>query len=260
MTDSRLPTGLDYVTLAHESIDRVARTQRAALTEAADVITACVRGGGVVQAFGTGHSAGLAMEVAGRAGGLIATNLLGLTDGVMYGGAPADSLHWYSEREPEKAVEVLATADVAPEDVFVIISNSGANGSIVEMAARAKAGGHTVIALTSLEHSRAVPSAHPSGRKLYELADVVVDNGAPYGDSAMPLPDGSATGPISSLTTVVAVQIIMVDVVARLAADALPVPIFISANVPGGDKHNEALTARYGRRIRRMRLPSSAAV
>ena len=249
----------EYLRLAYEKIDQVANTQADSLAAASRAIEACIRADGVVQAFGTGHSAGLAMEVAGRAGGLIATNLLSLQDTIIYGGAAVDSLHWLSEREPEKAVEVLALTEVRPQDLFVIISNSGANGSIVEMATIAKEGGHTVIAITSLEHSRQVASGHPSGKKLYELADIAIDNSAPFGDAAFALPDGSTAGAISSLTTIVAVQMIMADVVAAFTTDGTAAPVFLSANVPGGDSHNESLVAHYGRRIRRMKLPSELA-
>ena len=75
-----------------------------------------------------------------------------------------------------------------PQDVFVLISSSGVNGSIVEMATLVKERGHPLIALTSVRHSSQMTSRHPSGRKLLDLADVVLDNGAPYGDAVLDCP------------------------------------------------------------------------
>jgi uncharacterized phosphosugar-binding protein len=250
-TDRPTPDAQDYLALAHSVIDRMATSQADAMREAALAIEACIRNDGVVHSFGTGHSAGLAMEVSGRAGGLIATNLLQLQDIIIYGGASPQSLSWYSERDLAKAGEVLDLTEVHPADLFVVISNSGANGSIVELATRAKAGGHTVIAFTSLDHSTRVVSGHPSGKRLFEIADVVIDNCAPFGDSALELRDGTPIAPVSSLTTVVAVQMVMTDVIAALTIDGSAPPIYLSANIPGGDEHNEALVAHYGTRIRR---------
>ena len=250
-TDQSSSSARDYLELAHAMIDRMATSQADALHRAAEAIEACIRNDGVVHSFGTGHSAGLAMEVSGRAGGLIATNLLQLQDIIVYGGASPQSLHWYSERDLAKAGEVLDLAEIHPADLFVVISNSGANGSIVELARRVKADGHTVIAFTSLDHSTKVASGHPSGLRLFEIADVVVDNCAPYGDSALALPDGTPFAPVSSLTTVVAVQMVMTEVISALTRDGSTPPIYLSANIPGGDDHNERLVAHYGTRIRR---------
>ena len=74
--------------------------------------------------------------------------------------------------------------------MFLIASNSGVNGSIVGMALKAKDHGHQVIAVTSLEHTNAVTPKHPSGKRLSEVADVVIDTLAPYGDTTMSIGEG----------------------------------------------------------------------
>lgn len=221
--------------------------------EAVDLLTAAIESGGVIQAFGTGHSQAFAMEVAGRAGGLIPTSKLALSDLALLGGWDVDDLRGSElERNPAVADDLLGTAKIADEDVFVIASNSGVNGSIVGMALAVAERGHKIIAVTSLEHTRAVSPKHPSGKKLLDVADVVIDNLAPYGDSTLTLGGEYGAGAVSSLTAAYIAQVLTLGVVERmLAADKEP-PLYISANRPGGDEHNRALEDVYSGRLRRL--------
>ena len=102
--------------------------------------------------------------------------------------------------------------------MFLIASNSGVNGSIVGVALRAKAEGHPVIAVTSLEHTNAVTPKHPSGQRLSEVADVVIDNRAPYGDTTIEVPGGVGVGAVSSLTAAYIAQLITIGAAQRIAA------------------------------------------
>ena len=240
-----------YLSVVTETMTRVATEQRDAVRQAADLITATLRADGVIHAFGTGHSEALAMEIAGRAGGLVPTNRIALRDVVLYGGEPASILGPTLERDPAAVKRLYELAPVAPQDIFVVASNSGVNGSIVEFALLVKERGHRLIAITSRDHSARVDSRHPSGRKLAELADVVLDNGAPYGDATLPLPGGGAVGAVSSITAALLAQQIVVEVVARLVDAGETPPVYLSANIPAGDAHNNALEARYAGRIRR---------
>lgn len=244
--------GTDYVATIRAAIDRVSAAQGDRVAGAADLLAAAVQAGGVIQAFGCGHSEALAMEIAGRAGGLVPTNRIALRDIVLYGGAPASAL---SDRDlegtPSVARRLYDLADVKPDDTFVVASNSGVNGAVVELALLVKQHGHGLVAITSVEHSSRVASRHPSGHRLGDLADVVLDNGAPYGDAALPLPGGGAVGAISSITGALLAQQIVVEVVARLLAAGTTPPVYLSDNVPGGREHNAALEARYAGRIRR---------
>ncbi|GAA2666114.1 SIS domain-containing protein [Nonomuraea recticatena] len=222
------------------------------IPRAAALFTKALDRGGVIQAFGSGHSEATAMEIAGRAGGLVPTNKLALRDIVLYGGAdPAELERYDLERDPGLAARILDLAPVRDEDLFVIISNSGVNGVVVELATLVKERGHDLIAITSLTHSSGVPSRHPSGRKLFELADVVLDNRAPRGDAVLPLPEGGAVGAVSTITSALLVQLVVAEAVRDLVKAGQTPPVYLSANVPEGDEHNLALEARYEGRIRR---------
>jgi len=135
--------------------------------------------------------------------------------------------------------------------VFVVASNSGVNGSIVGFALAAQARGNAVIAVTSLEHTRAVTPKHPSGRRLSEIADVVIDNLAPYGDTTLEIGDGIGMGAVSSLTAAFIAQLLTIGVAERIAARGETPPVYISANIPEGDAHNTALEEQYAERIGR---------
>jgi len=198
---------------------------RGGLDAAIDLVVASIRRGGVLQAFGTGHSQAFAMEIAGRAGGFIPTTAMALRDVVLHGSRETSALTGSTlERDASVVDELFALTPADPADVFLIASNSGVNGSVVGVALRAKADGHPVIAVTSLEHTNAVTPE---------------------------LPGGIGVGAVSSLTAAYIAQLITIGAAARIAALGETPPIYLSANIPGGDDHNHALEARYGDRIRR---------
>jgi uncharacterized phosphosugar-binding protein len=223
------------------------------LDTAVDMITKALDAGGIVQAFGTGHSQAFAMEIAGRAGGLIPSNNVALRDVVFLGGRDPSILSGAAslERDPGIVDDLWSTIQPHPEDVFVIASNSGVNGSIVGIALAAKENGHGVIAVTSLEHTARVSPKHPSGKRLSEVADVVIDNLAPYGDTTLTLDGAIGVGAVSSMTAAFIAQLITIGVAERIAASGSVPPIYLSANIPGGDDHNHQLEGQYGDRLRR---------
>jgi len=223
------------------------------LDAAIDLMAQGISSGGVIQAFGTGHSEAFAMEIAGRAGGLIPTNRVALRNVVLHGTHSVAELGGDPplERDPSIADDLFATIVRDPADVFVIASNSGVNGSVVGTALLAREHGHPVIAVTSLEHTALVTPKHPSGKRLSEVADVVIDNRAPYGDATLQAPGGVPVGAVSSITSAFIAQLLTVGIAHRLGSEGAPPPLYLSANIPAGDEHNRALEARYGERIRR---------
>ncbi|MEV1239582.1 SIS domain-containing protein [Nonomuraea sp. NPDC050022] len=242
---------MTFATKALELAHQVVETQAEPVRRAAALLVASLRAGGVVNAFGSGHSEAIAMEIAGRAGGLVPSNRLTPRDLVLYGGQPPSVLTPELERDPQIAHRIYELAPVAPQDVFVLISSSGINGAVVELATIVKDRGHPLIALTSVQHSSQMTSRHPSGRKLLDLADVVLDNGAPYGDAILELPGGGGYGAISTVTSALLAQMVVTEAVAELVALGETPPIYLSVNVAGGDEHNKALESRYAGRIRR---------
>lgn len=230
----------------------VAEAARPSVSQAATLFADCVRADGVIQAFGTGHSQGTALEVAGRAGGLIPTSRIALSDLVQFGGEdPSVLADPMLERRGDVAARLYELAAPGPHDLFVIASSSGVNPSVVEMAHVVKQHGHALVAITSVEHSTRVPARHESGKRLSDLADVTLDNGAPFGDTLIELPDGTSAGAVSSLTAGLLVQMVTAETVRLLLEAGVTPPVYVSNNVPGGHERNLALEAHYEGRIRR---------
>jgi uncharacterized phosphosugar-binding protein len=245
------------VQLLQDAFNAVVETQQDNIAAAASLVVESLAADGVIQVFGTGHSRAFAMEIAGRAGGLVPANKLSLTDLVFYGDVtPAQLLDPFLERDETLAARLLAVHDVRPADVFVICSNSGGNGSTVELARLVTEHGHRLVVITSMDHTTKTTSRHSSGKKLFEFADVVIDNGGVFGDAALALPaaeDGSPRGAItatSSLTGALIAQMLVTEVCGRLLESGRQVPILISANIPGGDAHNDRLRSAYAGRVR----------
>src|SRR3954469_3236048 len=117
-----------YLAALTPIMTKVAEQSDGPVQEAADLIVASLRAGGVVQAFGSGHSEALAMEIAGRAGGLVPTNRIALRDLCLWGGGPPEPLRSAElERGPADSRKLFDLSAARPGDLFVIASNSGVN-------------------------------------------------------------------------------------------------------------------------------------
>lgn len=240
-------TALRLLDETRRRLDRIAADADAgALDAAIDLMVRALDSGGVIRAFGTGHSQAFVMEIAGRAGGLIPAGGIALRDVVLHGSRTADALTGSAlERDAGVVDELFDLVGFNDADVLLVASNSGVNGSIVGFALKAKERGLPVVAVTSLEHTAAVEPKHPSGRRLSEIADVVIDNLAPYGDTTIRIEGGTGVGAVSSITAAFIAQLLTIGVAERIAARGETPPVYISANIPEGDAHNSALEERY---------------
>ncbi|MCX7299462.1 MAG: SIS domain-containing protein [Rhodobacterales bacterium] len=227
-------------------IDGIIANQSAALDAARDAVADALRNDGLIHVAGSGHSHLLAEEVFYRAGGIAAAQAILDEDLMLHRGAERSTL---IEREPGQAARVLSHYTVTPGDVVIIASNSGRNAYPIELALLAKEAGATTIALTSLTHAQHITSRHPSGKRLFELTDVVLDNGGAYGDGSLAIPGLAAKmGPTSTIIGVYLLNTVMAEAVALLAAEGIAVDIYQSANTDQGDSA-AAIMARWRPRI-----------
>ena len=132
----------------------------------------------------------------------------------------------------------------------MIASTSGRNAVAIDVALAAAEIGVSTICITSKAYSDGVTSRHPSGKKVLDVCDIVIDNGAPYGDACVEI-DGFAqtVGPLSTVTGCAIVNAIVSSVVEKLVERGVVPPVFISANLDGGDEHNAKLLAENKHRI-----------
>ncbi len=229
-------------------IAAIMRSQAENLEQAAQVVFQSLRADGVLHVFGSGHSHALAEEAYHRAGGLVPVNAI---QEVCLTPLTPPGMSGQLERVPGLAKIILDGHDLRPGEVLMVISNSGINAVPIEAALEGKARGLTVIALTSLAHSRDVPSRHESGKQLFEIADIVLDNCGEAGDAAVRyegLPGKVA--PTSLLAGAFIINSLVCRVVELFLAKGLTPPVYLSANIPGGEEHNRKLEAKYRGRIR----------
>src|SRR5207302_9487452 len=180
-----LPAAERFYHAALEHLQELLDSQREELDRAATLCTQAIAGDGLVHLFGCGHSRMLCEEMTPRQGCFVGWHTiveLGLTyHNVIVGpNGLRQSLHL--EKTPGYAEQILRNFAFGPHDVMMVISTSGIREVIVEMAEGAKRRGLPVIGVVSRAHSAQAPPAHPSGKKLLDVTDVILDNGAPAGD------------------------------------------------------------------------------
>jgi len=238
----------EYVAAIQVVLQRIAETQMDRIQRAAEIIADGIANDGILYTFGTGHSHVIAEDVAYRAGGLApvdAINEPSLT------GHQKVVQSEYMERVEGMAEVILDYYGVSSKDVLVVVSNSGRNAAPIEMAMGAQARNVPVIAITSLAHSKGTASRHSSGKKLYEVADIVIDNGCPKGDCLLHLqgmqqPVGAGSGVAGLLV----MHTIIVQTIQNLLDRGIQPPVFRSGNLDGSDEFNQAFLDRYRGRIK----------
>lgn len=229
-------------------MDDIMAGEAAAMDAARDAIAGAMASGGVLHVAGSGHSHMLAEEVFYRAGGIAAAQAILDEDLMLHRGAERSTR---LERESGHAARVLANYEIAPGDVVVVASNSGRNAYPVELALMAKARGAVVIAITSLAHARAVTSRHDSGQRLFEVVDIVLDNGGAYGDGSLEVPGvAERMGPTSSVIGIWLLNALIAEAVEQVVAQGGKVDIYQSANSESTDAGAQAIVARWRGRIR----------
>jgi uncharacterized phosphosugar-binding protein len=223
-----------YLKKAIEAIERIQETQAENIKDAATMVGAAIADNKHVYTFGSGHSQLLAREVTERAGGLVP--IYHLPDPIW---GMVERLEGYGEF-------LLKQYPIRADEVIFVISNSGRNPEPIEIAMGAKGIGLKVIAVTSLDHSRSVDSRHSSGKKLYELADVVLDTGTPRGDAVMSFEGWSTkAGALSTVLGAAILNAVVVEAIQYLLERSIVPPVLISFNLDGSEEHNAKLFERY---------------
>lgn len=212
------------------------------IAKAAEVMATCVEQGKLIHVFGTGgHSYMAGEEMFYRAGGLQPINAI-LDSGVSLGNGARRST--FVERTPGYAKAVLDAYGVAEGEAMIIVNVNGINSLTIESAEESKKRGLTVIGVTSREFSLGVPpntpSRHPSNANLFEVSDIVIDLHIPPGDALLTLP---GVRPRVAAGSTVAVAFVLnaltAQTVSVLSAKGIEPPLWLSANLPGGDEANK---------------------
>ena len=225
-----------------ELLNRTLETQQDALETAARQIANALRDGGMVYTFGTGHGHLLALEIFYRAGGMVRLCPI-LDEKLMLHISAAGST--LEERNEEWVAKLLEKYPIKAGDVLIAMSNSGRNAVPVLLADEARKRGAYVIALTSMQHTQAVTSRTRLNLRLFEAADLILDNGGVLGDASWQAADGAMVGPTSTAIGAAMLQAIVCRVKELSLEEGFEADYFKSSNVDGGDEWNNALIERY---------------
>lgn len=230
--------------------------QRPALDRAAALCTEAIAADGLVHLFGCGHSRMMCEEMTPRQGCFVGWHTiveLGLTFHNLIVGPNGLRQSLHLEKTLGYAEQILRNFAFGPQDVLIVISTSGIREVIIEMAEGAKERGLAVIGLVSLAHCKQAKPAHPSGKKLMDVADVVLDNGAPIGDSLLEI-EGckNKTGPFSTLGGGLVMNMLRCEVAQRLMDRGIE-PVFLPSHQFVGsrsvEEQLEYFYAQYARRV-----------
>jgi uncharacterized phosphosugar-binding protein len=199
-----LSAASDYFDKTMGILATLRETQLPAIRRAAEICSDSIAHGGLVFLFGAGHSRILCEEMTPRQGtfvGWFALVELALSNHAAIVGANGLRSALHLEKYEGYAEEILKSFRFGQHDAFIVISTSGIRPVIVEMAMGAQKRGLPVIAIVSRQHCEQSTAAHPSGKKLIDVADVVLDNRCPAGDSVLEL-EGLEwrVGPTSTVT------------------------------------------------------------
>lgn len=231
-----------YHTFVHDTLQKVHEQNEKAMEQAALIMAQAEKSNHRIYTFGTGHSHMIGQDLYARAGGYAK----------FY---PIVEIELTLATHPTKSTQIerhASYADILDElytieegDVMIVTSNSGRNALVVEYTMRARQRGAHIIAITSLTHSKTITSRHESGLRLFELADVVLDNMAPYGDAGVDIDDEIRMGPISTITGCYLVQCVAGRFVELLKEADMDAPVFRSSNMDGADAYNRELFDRW---------------
>lgn len=232
-----------YYSRANDLLTAAWKNNAPAIAALAPILGDVVARGGVIHTFGSGHSELISREIIGRAGGLVCVT--GIVDPT---GGFVENLPGYGTKLVERYDRQY---QLAAGEVVIVISNSGKNSSPIEVALYAKQKGLTVVGLSCVAMSRVTPSQHPSGKRLFEVVDHVLDNGGVPGDAIVDVTSEIKAGPTSTFIGCSVLNWLMLATIDWLKTKQHPLPILRSQNVPGAIEYNRELGAKYKGRLSR---------
>lgn len=239
---------LDYLGNVQRLISRIAESQAGNIEQAARLVADALENSKNVYAFGTGHSHMLAEELFYRAGGLVNIRPIFETSLMLHESASKSTK---LERLSDYGEILFDEYGISEGDVLFLFSNSGRNGVSIDFALLAKERGVHTVVITNMEHTLSGASRHPSGKKLYELGEVVIDNCGCLGDACIDIPAlGRKVSPTSTAVGAAILNSLTAQAVDYMIADGFEPEVFASSNVDGGDEINDRYLEKYKKEIR----------
>ena len=250
--------------IAHQYFDTVIGRMQSVIDGQADAIEAaaviCADAIGndkLVFTFGTGHGSFAAMEMFPRTGTVTGFRPIVESSMISFhrvlGDAGARQYRFIHSQEGY-GTAILSSHQTDPGDAMLIFSHSGLNAVTLDIAVGARERGMKLIGVTSIPHSSSTPSRHSCGKRLYELADVVIDTGVPKGDASIAI-DG-LNGKVGATSTSIAIaigQAINAVTAQKLVERGIEPFVMVSPNTTEKAAANEQNDRNYAELWRRLR-------
>jgi uncharacterized phosphosugar-binding protein len=257
-----MTTRSEYTTRLIALLEQMSTSQDEALDRVAHQCADTLERKGLIHLFGSGHSVIPTLEAFPRYGSFVGLNPLNdprLMWHNVLGPGGVRELLWL-ERTENYIDKFLDHEPLAAGDVIVIYSHSGLNAVGIDAALYAKARGLFVVAV-SAGSSLSRPVSHSSGKRLADIADIMIDTGSPVEDAIVPVEGWDR--PLRGSSTVIA-AVVSHEIICRtgavLAGRGITVETFVSPTVPGATlssndevfaEHERYLHAARGRKFQK---------
>ncbi len=241
--------GFAYLDEIRRLLDVVEQQEKESIGQAVDCLTNAILEKKSIFVFGASHAGIMAEELYYRAGGLVLINPI-FARSLMLDTQPI-TLTSSMEQLVGYGTTIAETVPFKAGDVLIIHSVSGRNPVGIELAIAAKEKGVTIIGLSNVSYSKDVTSRHPSGKRLFEVCDILLDNHGEKGDACIEIPGtGQKVAPTSTAVGVCILNTIVAEVVLKLKANGMETPpVFYSANIDGGSEKNKKVIEEFGSAI-----------
>lgn len=235
-----------YIERIYELIKLIENEEQEPMNQSVDLLCKCILDKNTIYTFGASHAGILSEELYYRAGGLMLFNPIFGRE-IMLDTSPITLTSKMERCVGYGTALAQSKADFKAGDVLVVHSVSGRNPVTIEITMAAQEAGAKIIAITNLEYSKSVSSRHPSGKRLFELADIILDNHGDVGDACVAI-DGlqQKVSPTSTVVGAIMLNSIVAALTQKLVDSGMEKPpIFYSANLDGGDELNQKLYEEY---------------
>ncbi|MFV0255070.1 MAG: sugar isomerase domain-containing protein [Erysipelotrichaceae bacterium] len=240
-----MKTSKDFFEVVKQNLFQVKESQRENIFQAAKMLGDCMGENGVVQLFGVDAGYAFSMELGYRAGGLMPFHIIKNDDLALRGYLSEAELYDRNiNNREELARNLYGLYRIEPNDLF-LICDYGNLAITIEMALLAKNFGHTVVAVVNKKLNESIDSNHSSGKKIMEIADLVIDNCAEISDAITEFDGEHKINQVASINGNVIAQMLTAETYSYIKSLGKDCPILLSANIKGADVHNRKLSDKY---------------
>ncbi len=234
-------------------IQRVNNEQQSNIEAAGKLMADAVEADKLINVYGGGGHTTLVMgEMFFRAGGLANINPIMETGLSVFNQA----LKYLSlERCVNYGAHIMRYYNLQKDDLLIIFHNIGINPATIDAAMEAKKNGVQIIAVSSSYWQTEMPAdhfiRHPSGKNLFDFADVCIDDYNPVGDCAVTVPGfDTPIAPNSNMVDFYIAHRLEIECIRQCVARGITPPVWRSANAPGGDEANQKYVEKYMPRVK----------